>query len=208
MVWQWQRDRGRRRRAFRTEVGTPGGPPERDDGPDSGGPGSGRPAPVTGPWADPDFAAGLRPIPSAAPGTPSLWPAVDLLGIGPDGRPVEVRLDEGDGYALLAFLATRCPGCEEFWREMGGAGPAGLPAGVARVIVTRGPGTVSPDEVRGLAPAGGGVPVVMSDRAWSDYRVHGYPFFVLVEVGSRAVIGETAGFAWSDIASMVVHAVR
>jgi hypothetical protein len=119
-----------------------------------------------------------------------------------------VLLDESDGYVLLAFLATRCPGCEEFWREMGGAAPAGLPARVTRIIVTRGPGTVSSDEVRGLAPGEGGAPVVMSDQAWSDYRVHGYPFFVLVEVATRTVIGETVGFGWSDIASMVAQAIR
>jgi hypothetical protein len=206
MVWQWQRDRGRRRRASRTAVGATAGSPAPVDGPDSQAPG--QPAPVTGPWADPDFVAGLRPILSGTPGTASPWPAVDVLGVGPHGRPVEVLLDECDGYVLLAFLATRCPGCEEFWREMGGTGPAGLPAGVTRVIVTRGPGTVSSDEVRGLAAGGDGAPVVMSDQAWSDYRVHGYPFFVLVEVGSRTVIGETVGFGWSDVTSMVAQAVR
>jgi hypothetical protein len=158
--------------------------------------------------ADPGFVAGLRPILSGAPGAPSPWPAVDVFGVGPHGATVEVLLDRYDGYVLLAFLATRCPGCEEFWREMGGAGPAGLPAGVTRVIVTRGPGTVSPEEVRGVASGAGGVPVVMSDQAWSDYRVHGYPFFVLVEVGTRSVIGETVGFGWSDITSMVAQAVR
>jgi hypothetical protein len=157
--------------------------------------------------SDPGFVAGLRPIPSAAPGAAAPWPAVDVLGVGPDGRPVEVLLSKGHDHVLLAFLATRCPGCGEFWKEMGSAGPAGLPAGVDRIIVTRGPGTVPPDEVRGLV-AGMGAPVVMSDQAWSDYRVHGYPFFVLVEVASRTVIGETVGFGWSDITSMVADAVR
>ena len=205
MVWQWQRDRSRRRRTSRTTVGPAAGSPAPVDVPDSGG--DGQPAQVS-PLADPGFVAGLRPILSGAPGAPSPWPAVDLLGVGPLGPPVEVLLDECDGYLLLAFLATRCPGCEEFWREMGGAGAAGLPAGVARIIVTRGPGTVPPDEVTGLAPAPGGAPVVMSDQAWSDYRVHGYPFFVLVEVATRTVIGETVGFGWSDITSMVAQAVR
>jgi hypothetical protein len=186
VVWQWQRDRGRRRRTSPTRIGLATDP---------------------GPWADPEFVAGLRPIPSGGPGAPSPWPAVDVLGDDPDGRPVEVRLDEYDGHVLLAFLATRCQGCGEFWREMAAAGSTGLPAGVARVIVTRGPGTVSPDEVRGLVAGGGGAPVVMSDQAWAGYRVHGYPFFVLVEVGSRTVIGETVGFGWSDVTSMVADAL-
>jgi hypothetical protein len=181
------------------------GSPVPVDGPGSEGPGP--PARPTGPWADPGFVAGIRPIPSGVPGAPSPWPAVDVLGVGPHGRPVEVLLDQCDGHVLLAFLATQCPGCGEFWREMGGAGPAGLPAGVARIIVTRGPGTVSPDEVSDLVAGGGGAPVVMSDQAWADYRVHGYPFFVLVEVGSHTVIGETVGFGWSDITSMVAHAL-
>ena len=206
MVWQWQRDRSRRRRASRTPVGAAAGSPAPEPGPDSQSPD--RPAQVTGPLADPGFVAGLRPIPTGAPGSPSPWPAVDVLGVGPHGPPVEVLLDGCDGYVLLAFLATRCPGCEEFWREMGGVGPAGLPAGVTRVIVTRGPGTVSSDEVRGLVAEGSGAPVVMSDQAWSDYRVHGYPFFVLLEVATRTVIGETVGFGWSDITSMVAQAVR
>ena len=62
--------------------------------------------------------------------------------------------------------------------------------------------------MRGLASGAGGAPVVMSDQAWSDYRVTGYPFFVLVEAGTRTVIGETVGFGWSDITSMVAQAVR
>ena len=205
MVWQWQRDRSRRRRASRAGVAAAAGSPAPEIGPDPRGPG--QPAPVTGPLDDPGFVAGLRPILSGPPGAASPWPAVDVLGVRPHGPPVEVLLDGCDGYVLLAFLATRCPGCEEFWREMGGAAPAGLPAGVTRIIVTRGPGTVSPDEVGGLVPGAGGAPVVMSDQAWSDYRVHGYPFFVLVEAGSRTVIGETVGFGWSDITSMVAQAI-
>jgi hypothetical protein len=210
VVWQWQRDRGRRRRASPTAVGPAAAAPAPVGAPEPGSPGPTQvqvEAPVSGPWADPDFAAGLRPIPSGAAGAPSPWPAVDVLGVGPHGRPVEVLLDECDGYVLLAFLTTRCPGCAEFWREMVADGPSGLPAGVARVIVTRGPGTASPDEVSGLVAGGVGAPVVMSDQTWADYRVHGYPFFVLVEVGPRAVIGETVGFGWSDITSMVANAL-
>ena len=46
-------------------------------------------------------------------------------------------------------------------------------------------------------------PVVMSDDAWSDYRVLGYPFFVLVEPATLTVVGETVGFGWSDVVSMI-----
>jgi hypothetical protein len=49
----------------------------------------------------------------------------------------------------------------------------------------------------------GSVPVVMTDAAWSDYRVTGYPFLVLVDPETRTVIGETVGFGWSDVHAMI-----
>jgi hypothetical protein len=51
--------------------------------------------------------------------------------------------------------------------------------------------------------SGAGVPLVMSDAAWADYRVTGYPFFVLVDAAHGTVVGETVGFGWSDVRSMI-----
>ncbi len=71
------------------------------------------------------------------------------------------------------------------------------------VAVTKGPGSVDRAEVVRAARGVSRVPVVMSDRAWRDYRVSGYPFFVLVDATAGTVIGETVGFGWSDVQSMV-----
>jgi hypothetical protein len=74
------------------------------------------------------------------------------------------------------------------------------------VAVTKGSGSVEPAEVEWAARGITRVPVVMSDQAWVDYRVTGYPFFVLVDsVGS--VIGETVGFGWDDVRSMIAASV-
>jgi len=88
-----------------------------------------------------------------------------------------------------------------FWR---GARDA-APAEVDIVIVTKGPGGVSAAEVGQLAE-GMATPVVLSDRAWTDYRVTGYPFLVLVDPTSRKVLGESVGFGWSDIATLLDQA--
>jgi len=112
-------------------------------------------------------------------------------------------MDGSDGLVLVAFLATRCDGCEEFWRGLGAGSDVGLPGSVAVVAVTRGPGTISSADVDEVATGINGAPVIMSDTAWTDYRVSGYPFFVLVDAPNRRVVGETVGFGWPDVVSMV-----
>ena len=76
------------------------------------------------------------------------------------------------------------------------------------VVVTKGPGSVDPVEVARAASGVTRAAVVMSDEAWADYRVSAYPFFVLVDPGSRSVVGETVGFGWSDVRSMIRAAGR
>ncbi|MGH3576426.1 MAG: hypothetical protein ACRDU0_02540, partial [Mycobacterium sp.] len=79
----------------------------------------------------------------------------------------------------------------------------GLPGPLAVVAVTRGPGTIPPADVDEVAAGIDRVPVIMSDAAWTDYRVSGYPFFVLVDAPARRVVGETVGLGWPDVVSMV-----
>jgi hypothetical protein len=43
----------------------------------------------------------------------------------------------------------------------------------------------------------------MSDAAWSDYRVTGYPFLVLVEPATRRILGESVGFGWPDVEGLM-----
>ena len=189
LVWPWQRGRDRR-----------GGDSSR--GVAEGSPGS--------PLADPEFVAGLRPIPTASPDRAAPWPAADLAGVTPVGDPIEVRIDGRGALSapmprrwLLAFLHTDCVGCDEFWRGFRDPDGIGLPAGVSSVVVTKGPESSVVADVARSASGIDQVQVVMSDQAWADYRVLGYPFFVLVDVASRAVVGETVGFGWGDVVGMV-----
>jgi len=130
-------------------------------------------------------------------------PAVDITGSDPAGEVVELRLERSRGRILLAFLTTDCNGCLSFWDSFRRVADAGLPPDVSAVVITKGPGSVSPRDVAALASGIDRVPVIMSDKAWTDFGVLGYPFFVVVEVATRSVIGETVGFSWDDVLSIL-----
>ncbi len=153
---------------------------------------------MTNPLSDPEFVAGLRPVPSGLDGTAPSWPAADLVGVGPDGTPLSVSPATATRPVLLVFLTTDCDGCDHFWE-----GLADPPPDVDVVVVTKGPDTVPFSDVAALAVGLRDVPVVMGDAAWSDYRVTGYPFLVLVEAGTRRILGESVGFGWSDVDALL-----
>ncbi len=156
----------------------------------------------TNPLSDPAFRAGLRPIPSG-PVEPSRRQAASaIVGVRPGGGRVEVETSGSGGPTLVCFLHVRCDGCDEFWRGLRDDESPGLPPEVGAVAVTKGSGSVEPAEVARAARGITRVPVVMSDQAWEDYRVTGYPFFVLVDAAG-SVIGETVGFGWDDVRSMI-----
>ena len=158
---------------------------------------------MTNPLSDPEFVAGLRPIPSGVGDAAPAWAASDLDGVRPDGTPVTVSIADTGRPVLLVFLSTGCDGCDAFWQ-----GLSEPPSDVEVVVVTKGPDAVSAAEVAILAGGAGDLPVVMSDTAWSDYRVTGYPFLVLVEPGSRRIVGESVGFAWPDVGALVAKLDR
>ncbi len=177
------------------------------------------------PASDPSFTAGLRPIPARPTGDAAPWPATDILGVTPDGTPIEIQLAAADRPILLIFLATRCDGCADYWRGLAdensgvssdgpgpdlipGPGVGGTLAGVTPVIVTRGPRSQDAAEVAAVSVGVHRTPVVMSDQAWKDYRVTAYPFFALVDAGSRRIIGETVGFGWTDVLAMIADRNR
>lgn len=152
------------------------------------------------PRSDPEFVAGLRPIPSGLEGAaPPTWPASDLIGVDPDGIPVVIDVGAAARPVLLVFLTANCDGCDLFWRGLANQ----VPPVADVVVVTKGPGTVSPAEVAELASDLDHTPVVMSDAAWSDYRVTGYPFLVLVEPTTRRILGESVAFGWDDLALLL-----
>jgi hypothetical protein len=158
------------------------------------------------PFDDPAFVAGLRPIPSGSIAAAERRPAADIVGEDLGARPVQVEIGAFDGLVLLCFLHVRCDGCEGFWRGLGAAPSTEYPDTVSAVVVTKGADSVERAEVARVAGAVGspdGVPVVMSDAAWADYRVTGYPFFVLVDAAQGVIVGETVAFGWSDVRALI-----
>jgi len=158
--------------------------------------------PAANPFDDPSFVSGLRPIPSGVAGEAPTWKASDIVGTTPDGLPVEIRLDAEDRPVLLVFLTTRCDGCDTFWQGLASDGDP-LLADVVPIVVTKGSDSVSLEEIRMLASGLDGTAVVMSDGAWADYRVTGYPFLVLVDPMSRTILAESVGLGWTDVVSVV-----
>ena len=128
-------------------------------------------------------------------GSPRLR-ALDVEGWDLLGARRAVQLASPGSWTLVLFLGSHCDGCEPFWSLPKTPVACGLEPQDAAVIVTRGPHHERPDALRAMASGGlAGVPgaVVMSDSAWVRYRVHGAPFFVLVD--GAWVVSE--GVAWS-----------
>jgi hypothetical protein len=143
-------------------------------------------------------ADGLAPPPAGARTEADLIPA-PLSGVTPTGDVVAIAF-EGPGSlpTLLAFLTSGCSSCAGFWATLG---ERRLPA--QTVIVTHGSERERAATLRELSPDG--VPVVMSSQAWTDYRVPGSPYFVLVDGFVR---GEGVANSWSALASLVSDAIE
>jgi hypothetical protein len=146
--------------------------------------------------------SGLRPISTGLSFVER--PAHDLVGVDPFGNPVEVSVVGHAGRTLLAFLAVDCFGCEEFWQGIGDAAISPGSSNMARVVVTKELERIPPAKSARLS----GVPLVRSNAAWTDYRVLGYPSFLLVDGSSGMVVGETTAFGWDDVQSMVRSCTR
>jgi hypothetical protein len=161
------------------------------------------------PFDDPAFVAGLRPIPTGPLGPAEQRPAPDIAGEDLHARPVSVRIGTFEHAVLLCFLHVHCDGCDGFWRGLAERPAVVFPDSISAVVVTKGPGAVDRAEVAQAAgdsettPGAVRVPVVMSDTAWADYRVTGYPFFVLVDARNQTIVGETVGFGWPDVTAMI-----
>lgn len=200
MVWPWRRSGGRGDRALKrvgqqtSDLGLFDEPPIGSSGSSTRAPGPPRPASGM-------EISGLRAIPTGE--TSADRPAHDLAGVDPSGRSIEVFVLSHPGPVLLAFLSVDCLGCQPFWQGIGDPAALAASSDLARVVVTKGPERESPEAVSGAAARVSGVPVVMSDQAWLDYQVLGYPTFVLVDSPSGRVIGETVAIGWDDVQSML-----
>ena len=143
---------------------------------------------------------GLVPVPTYRdrPATP----ASDVSGTDLAGSPVEVGVLGTGRWTVLVFLSSSCDGCADFWEAAADPRAAGLTTDEALVVVTHGPDyedvaavvRLAPQDPPPASPLGGAALVVMSESAWSTYRVQGPPFFVLVDGCSDRVV--TEGVAW------------
>jgi hypothetical protein len=117
----------------------------------------------------------------------------DVIGVDPQGAAVRVSVLGRADPVLLLFLSAACLGCRDLWDGIAEV-QRGLPAGTRLAVVARSPADEDPAVVGVLArpSVATGVPVVMSTRAYTDYRVGGPPFLVLVD---RQRV-RTEGVAW------------
>ncbi|MHB8219693.1 MAG: hypothetical protein ACYDHU_05140 [Acidimicrobiales bacterium] len=139
---------------------------------------------------------GLVPVPTFrdSPSTPG----TDISGVDPNGAPAEIAIVGSGHCTLVLFLSSSCHGCGPAWQALTDPEACGLAAQDAVVAVTRVPPHEDADAVRALAPSG--ARVVMSDAAWHAYRVHGPPFFALVDGSGSAPVAEMSDRDPSDAA--------
>jgi hypothetical protein len=148
----------------------------------------------------PDDQRRAVPAPTTSRAPSELRPAA-VAGPTPSGDAVTLSFDgTGSRPTLLAFLTSGCSTCAGFWDTLG---ERRLPPGVQTVIVTHGTERERPAKLRKLAPRD--IPVVMSSRAWEDYRVPGAPYFVLVD---EAIRGEGVATTWQALGSLVSDAIE
>ncbi len=136
------------------------------------------------------------------PARDAVTPAFDIVGSTLDGDAVKLTMATGrPGGTVLAFLSSGCLTCRSFWDGLTRGETDELPSGPRVVVVTKDTSNESPSKLRDLA-ADADVPLVMSSRAWDEYRIAGSPYFV--HVGSRGeVLGEGTAESWGQVASLL-----
>ncbi|HEV7527214.1 MAG TPA: hypothetical protein VGP92_19825 [Acidimicrobiia bacterium] len=130
--------------------------------------------------------------------------AVDVVGAGLRDDAVHVSIVGTRHRTLLAFLSSGCLTCQGFWDAFADAPGLDLPDDIRLVVVTKNGDEESMSALRGLAPSG--VPVVMSSAAWTDYRVPGSPYFVLIDGSEGRVRGEGTGAHWDQVKNLLRQA--
>lgn len=123
-----------------------------------------------------------------------------VAGQTPDGETVAMSLVGHD--TLVAFLSSGCSTCQEFWSAFATKDLA-VPGDASLVVVTRGPDEESASALRERAPTG--VPVVMSDQTWDDFKAPGAPYFAYVDRTGR-VVGEGTGTSWPQVTTLLNQA--
>jgi hypothetical protein len=123
--------------------------------------------------------------------------AQQITGVTPSGDGVVLPLVGVERDTLVAFLSSTCTSCQHLWGELHDASGDVLPEHLRLLVVPKGPEHESPSAVLTLAPPG--CDVVMSSEAWSDFKVPGSPYFVLVDGESGSVRGEGTATSWRRV---------
>ena len=122
-----------------------------------------------------------------------------ISGPTPLGDTASVALTDSRGYVLLSFLSSGCSTCQTFWKSFRNG--MELPkANIRPVIVTQGPESESPSEIRSRAPLD--ITTIMSNEAWDAFRVPGTPYFQL-DVEQGLVIGEGSAGTWPRLMDLI-----
>ena len=147
------------------------------------------------------------PVDLRTPGSETFAAATDLDGAGLHDDAVHVSVVGARRRTLLAFLSSGCLTCQGFWEAFsdGRGVELELSADIRLVVVTKDGGEESISALRKLAPPH--LPVVMSSAAWTDYRVPGSPYFVLVDGQDGRVRGEGTGANWDQVNNLLRQAL-
>jgi hypothetical protein len=125
-----------------------------------------------------------------------------ISGPTPLGDTASVALTDSRGYVLLAFLSSGCTTCQTFWKSFRNG--MDLPrTNIRPVIVTQGPESESPSEIRARAPKD--ITTIMSSDAWDAFRVPGTPYFQLVDVEKGLVVGEGSAGTWPRLMDLIAR---
>ena len=156
---------------------------------------------------DPDAPASdlaSMPVELRARVSESFAPAADLVGAGLRDDALHVSVVGTRHRTLLAFLSSGCLTCQTFWTAFADPPRLDLPDDIRLVVVTKDASEESASALRTVAPAN--VSVVMSSAAWTDYRVPGSPYFVLVDGAEGRVTGEGTGAHWDQVKNLLRQA--
>lgn len=126
--------------------------------------------------------------------------ARDIVGTTLDRQERTVTVTTPGTRTLLAFLSSGCSVCQTFWEEFRGG--VDVPGQGELRIIAKGPEEESATSLRGLA---GGLEVLQSSAAWSDYDIPGSPYFVYVEGG--VVTGEGSATTWPQVRDLMAQGV-
>ena len=156
----------------------------------------------------------LSRIDGSGPGNSSAEPPIpvvregvqapSLVGTTMDGQRVERSFGAGERSTLLAFLSSGCDSCRSFWNAFRDSGSI-VPGDAELIIVTKDPDMESPSKLERLTTES--TTLVLSSRAWADYDIPSYPFFVHVDGHSGQINGQGTASEWDQVASLLTDAL-